>query len=134
MVYQQFYSELGKLLYAVADVDGVISQKEKKALKEMVRKELVPAEKHTDKFGTDVAFYAEIEFDFLEESMIESEEAFESFITFVENHHTAINKNMRDVILKIAKSLADAYHKTNKKEKVLLEKLETKLRALPAKA
>lgn len=134
MLYRHFYSELGKLLYAVADVDGVISQKEKMALKELVKKELVPAEKHTDKFGTDVAFYAEIEFDILEESMIEPEEAFESFILFVENHHTAINKNMRDVILKIAKSLADAYHKTNKKEKALLEKLEKKLRELPVRS
>src|SRR5690606_13704785 len=79
MLYRQFYSELGKLLYAVADVDGMISQKEKKALQELVRKELVPVEKHTDKFGTDVAFYAEIEFDFLEDSMVEPEEAFESF-------------------------------------------------------
>ncbi|MBL0308332.1 MAG: hypothetical protein IPP77_01110 [Bacteroidetes bacterium] len=131
MVYRQFYSELGKLLYAVADVDGVITQKEKKALKEMVRAELVPEEEHTDKFGTDVAFYAEIEFDILEDSMIEAEDAFESFIQFIENHHSAINQNMRDVILKIAVRLADAYHKTNKKEKALLEKLERKLKALP---
>ena len=39
MIYREFYSELGKLLYAVADIDGVITEKEKKKLKEIVKKE-----------------------------------------------------------------------------------------------
>ncbi len=52
MLYKKFYSELGKLLYAVAEIDGIITNKEKKALLEIVKKELVPADNHIDKFGT----------------------------------------------------------------------------------
>ena len=73
MLYKNFYSELGKLLYAVADIDGVITQAEKKALHEIVKKELVPAEKHTDEFGTDAAYYAEIEFEYLDEEQMDAE-------------------------------------------------------------
>ena len=132
MLYRQFYSELAKLLYAVANVDGKISPQEKEELRTLVRKELVPNEKHTDKFGTDAAYYTEIEFDFLEDSMYEPEAAFDSFLTYIENHHTAIDNRMREVSLNIAKKIADAYHRTNKKEKKLIETLEKKLSSLPA--
>lgn len=133
MLYRQFYSELAKLLYAVANVDGKISVKEREELKAIVRKELVPAEHHTDKFGTDAAYYTEIEFDFLEEAMIEPEAAFESFLNFIEKHHTAIDNRMREVSLRTAKKIAETYHKTNKKEKDLIKVLGKKLAALPAK-
>ena len=131
MLYRQFYSELAKLLYAVANVDGKISAKEREELKVIVRNELVPAEHHTDKFGTDAAYYTEIEFDFLEEAMIEPETAFESFLNFVANHHSAVDSRMREVSLRTAKKIADTYHKTSKKEKELIKKLEKKLESLP---
>lgn len=127
MIYREFYSEIGKLLYAVADIDGVITQQEKKKLQDIVKKELAPAEKRQDAFGTDAAYYAEIEFDFLEEQFADVETAFESFIDFVEEHHTAFDKKMKKVCLHIANELANAYHGTNKKEKLLFEKLKQKL-------
>jgi hypothetical protein len=134
MINRYFYSEIGKLLYAVADTDGMISKTEKNELLNTVRKELLPAEKAVDKYGTDVALYAEIEFDILEDTMIDPEQAFRSFLNFVEEHHTAIDLKTRDVILNIAKRLSAAYRKTNRKEKVLLEKLEKKLLSISFKA
>lgn len=127
--YKRFYSELGKLLYAVADVDKVINQNEKKALYEMVRNQLVPAEKHTDSFGTDAAWYTEIEFDYLDEAIIDSETAFESFIEFIEEHRRLIDEPMRKMCIRLAEKLADAYYGTNKKEHELLAKLKRKLTA-----
>jgi len=134
MFYRQYYSELGKLLYSIANVDGVISEKEKKTLKELVRKELAPSEKHTDKFGTDAAYYTEIEFDILEDTDSDSEAAFDSFITFLENHHTAVDGHMREATLKITKQLANIYHKPSKKGGELIKKLEKVLKALPTSA
>ena len=122
MIYSEFYSELGKLLYAVADIDGFISQKEKRKLQEIVRRELVPEEKHADDYGNDAAFYTEIEFDFLDENM-STEAAFESFIDFVSEHHTAFDEKMKNVCIRIAKELAYEYRATNKKEKQLIDKL-----------
>ena len=85
MVYKQFYSEMGKMLYALANVDKEASQKEVKTLKELVRKELVPKESSIDVYGTDAAYYTEFEFDVLAETMMfEPEAAFESFINYIE--------------------------------------------------
>jgi hypothetical protein len=127
MSYKEFYSELGKLLYAVADIDGVITQKEKNKLHDIVRKELVPAESHKDEFGTDAAYYSEIEFEFLDEEIGDTETAFNSFINFVEEHHTAFDEKMIRVCLRVARELAAAYRGTNKKEKMLVDKLRRKL-------
>jgi uncharacterized tellurite resistance protein B-like protein len=132
MLYRKFYSELAKLLYAVANIDGTISTKEKEELRTIVRNELVPAEKHIDKFGTDAAYYTEIEFDFLEEQLPDPEAAFESFINFTENHHTAIDGRMREISLRIAQRIAATYHKSSRKEKELIKRLEERLDALPA--
>lgn len=130
MEYKDFYAELGKLLYAVADIDGVITQQEKKVLIDIVKNELVPAEKHVDAFKTDVAFYTEMEFDFLDEEIGDAEAAFNSFIDFVEDHHTAFDENMKKISLHVAKELADAYHGTNKKEKELINKLIERLKKI----
>ncbi len=127
MLYKQFYSELGKLLYAVANIDGVITQKEKTALQDIVKKELVPAEKHTDIFGTDSGYYTEIEFDFLDEQIVDPEAAFESFIGFIEDHYHAFDENMKKLCVYVAEKLAAAYHGANHKEKSLIEKLKYKL-------
>jgi len=127
MLYKDFYSELGKLLYAVADIDGVITQAEKRALHDIVKRELVPAEKHKDEFGTDAAYYAEIEFEYLDEEIGDAEAAFNSFIDFVEEHHTAFDEKMKKICLHVAKEISNAYHKTNKKEKAIIKKLKEKI-------
>ena len=124
MTYKRFYSELGKLLYAIADSNGIISRKERDTLLAIVKKELVPAEMHTDEYGTDTAYYTGIEFDFLDEEIADTEAAFNSFIDYLEEHHTAFDNKMLQVCMRVAKELAASYHRVNKKEKALLTKLE----------
>jgi uncharacterized tellurite resistance protein B-like protein len=127
MLYTEFYSELGKLLYAVADIDGVVTQKEKKALHDIIRKQLVPSEAHADSFGTNAAYYAEAEFDFVDEQITDSETAFNSFIDYVEEHHTAFDEKMKKVCLHVANEIASAYKGKNKNETALIHKLRRKL-------
>ena len=100
MLYKEFYAELGKLLYAVADVDKIITQQEKKELQIIVKSELVPFEVLVDEFGTDVAHYSEFEFEFSDEQIYDSDMAFESFIDFINEHHEAINLNMKNLLQK----------------------------------
>lgn len=127
MLLKQYYSELGKLLYAIAEIDGKISNQEKEKLKELIRCELAPTEIHKDEYGTDAAYYAEIEFDIMEESMSEPDEAYESFINFIDEHRTAINNIQLHRALRLATKLADTYYHTNKKEHQFLDKLQSKL-------
>lgn len=127
MIIKQFYSEFGKLLYAIADIDDWVTPEEKKKLQEIVKNELVPAEESVDRYGTDLAYYSEIEFDFLDEEIMDAEAAFESFIDFVEEHHTAFDIRIKKACIRIAKELASVYRGTNKKEKFLVEKLKQSL-------
>ena len=83
MLYKNFYSELGKLLYAVAKADGKITEKEARTIHKTVAEELVPAETATDEFGTDAAHFTEIEFEILQETFASPEEAFNSFINYI---------------------------------------------------
>jgi hypothetical protein len=127
MLYSDFYSELGKLLYAVADIDGFISQKEKQALLNMVKNELAEKEEHSDMFQTNAAFYSEIEFDFDEEQITDPRSAFESFTGFIEDHYAVFDDHIKEVCLYTVKKLSEAYRNTNKIEKELIDKLEKKL-------
>ena len=86
-----------------------------------------------DEFGTDTALYAEFEFDILDNAHASPQAAFNSFISFIENHHSAFDQNLRSATLKIENELAEAFHKNSEKEKVLLEKLRRKLESLPVR-
>jgi hypothetical protein len=127
MVYKQFYSALGKLLYSIASADGAISNEEKETLENVVRKELLPLKKGKDEFGTEAAFYTEFEFEILDDAIMEPEVAFESFINFIEKHKTGIDNRLISVTRKISSEIAESYYHKNEREKKLLEKLNQKL-------
>ena len=127
MRYKNFYSELGKLLYAVAKADGKISPKEAQEIHKAVAEELVPQEPHTDEFGTDAAHFTEIEFEIMDETMADPETAFDSFITYVEEHHTAFDERLKRITLEVAQRVADSYRGVNRKEAEILDRLKTKV-------
>jgi hypothetical protein len=127
---RDFYSELGKLLYATSDIDGVITKEEKERILDIVKKELLPAEKKKDRFGTNDAFYTEIEFEFLDEQIADPIAAFESFVNFVEDHKTAFTQSQIKACIRATKEVARAYRGTNKKEEHLIHELTKSLTAI----
>ena len=133
MNYKEFYSELGKLLYAVIDNDGVVSKSEKDRLKTIVKKQLVPLEHHVDAYGTNIAFYSEMEFDVLEDELPDIEATFNSFMDFVEEHQTEFDDTMKKVSLIIVKELSNVYLGTNKLERRLIDQLTKKLNKIKIK-
>ncbi len=124
MNYKNFYSEIGKLLYAMAYIDGTISKQEKNVVLQKIRKELIPMEHRLDEFGTPLPYYIEAEFEFLDEQIIDAEPAFESFMDYIDEHHTAFDQRTLKVCMHLARAVARAFHQTNKKEKALLKRLE----------
>lgn len=119
-----FYAELGKLLYAIADVDGVITPQEREELHSLIASRLTHREVHTDEYGTNDAWYAEFEFDVAEESGMSPEDAFGSFSSFMQANRDKIDEHTRELCLTIANKLADTYHHTNSKEKQLIQQLK----------
>ena len=133
MNHKEFYSELGKLLYAVIDNDGVVSKSEKERLKSIVKKQLVPLEHHVDAFGTNIAYYSEMEFEILEEELPDIETTFNSFMDFVEEHQTEFDDTMKKVSLIIVKELSNVYLGTTKLERRLIDQLTKKLNKIKIK-
>jgi len=127
--YKRYYAELGKLLYAAADLDKVITPEEKKELQEIVKRELVPMAKNTDEFGTSAAHYTEFEFDFLDDRIIDSKTALQSFLDYVDEHRRLLDENMRKSCIRLTQRLLDSYGDRNKKEQALLVQIKTKLTA-----
>lgn len=124
MIYKNFYSEVGKLLYAIAKADGTIDSKEIKAIHQMVLKDLVPLESSTDEFGTDSAFYVEMEFDYLNENLYDPDVAFNSFVDYVQDHYSAFDSKMKTAVFNVANTLTQSFHETNIKDHYMIEKLK----------
>ena len=69
MNHKKYYIELGKLFYAIANADGKIEPKEIAALREIIQNQFVTVEAESDEFGVNDAYYAEFEFETLNEKL-----------------------------------------------------------------
>jgi hypothetical protein len=124
---REFYAEIGKLLYAVADIDGVISLQEKQSLHQLIQSRLMQRETHTDEFGTNDAWYAEFEFDVAEDQVMNAGDAFESFLEYVRENQHGFDVRTRELCITLAERMADCYRHTNRKEMALIRQLREAL-------
>jgi uncharacterized tellurite resistance protein B-like protein len=124
---QLFYKELGRLLYAIAAVDGKVTDKEVATLRRIVSEELVPQEASTDHFGTDQAYITEFEFEVLADRKASSEGAFDSFIAYMARHRKDLDPDRKHLIYRAADAVAEAFHGVNKAEMPLLIELHKHL-------
>lgn len=122
-----FYKELGRLLYAIAAVDGPVRSKEVETMKWVVKDLLVPVEAGIDHFGTDKAYITEFEFDVLAERQASSDECFDSFIAYMARHRTDLSEERRELIYTCADAVAHAFHGVNSRELPLLIELRKHL-------
>jgi len=132
MNHQLFYKELGRLLYAIAAVDGRIAKAEVQRLHAIVAGELVPAEPATDKYGTDQAWITEFEFDVLADQGADPQGEFDSFIAYLSQHRKEVTPELQATILRWARAVAGSFHGTNKRELPMLQALEHELWSLTA--
>lgn len=130
MIFREFYAALGKLLYAAADIDGVISSEEKMALKAIIDKEIAAHENRKDAFGTNVAKYTGIEFDYLEDQEADARSAFRLFVDFIRQNRQEIDESMKAICRKVVKELVTAYYGINSRERALIEELEHTIKLL----
>ncbi len=124
---KKFYAELGRLLYAIAAVDGRIHAKEAATMKRVVSEQLVPQEASTDHFGTDQAYITEFEFDIQADRGEAPEEAFDSFAMYLTQHKDRICAEQKELVLRAADVVAHAFHGANAKELRMLAELKRRL-------
>ena len=119
----RLYSEIGKLLYAIASADGTISVSEKLKLNELMHKSLLRVKKK-DQFGTPLGYYPEIEFEILEEELIDPEVAISSFLDYIEEHQSALSLSEIQLIRELAWETASSFRQINQNENKMLLRME----------
>ncbi len=120
---RQFYIAVGKLLYAIADADSVITLQEKQELYRLITTRLAHRESHTDEFGTNDAWYTMFEFEAAEEAGMTANEAFNEFSEFIKEHWNIMDIDLKNTCMLLADRLAESYHHTNAREKEMMRRL-----------
>jgi uncharacterized tellurite resistance protein B-like protein len=120
---RQFYIAMGKLLYAIADADSVITRQERNELYKLISTRLTHRELHTDEFGTNDAWYTVFEFEAAEEAGLTANEAFNEFAEYIQEHWAMMDDELRSICMLLADRLAESYHHTNAREKDMIRRL-----------
>lgn len=125
--FQDIYASIGYLFYSIAASDGKIAPAEKQKLKQQMDKHWLPLEDSLDDFGTDSAHYITISFDFAMAEEMDADRAFQSFRDQYRLAPERFTKAMKELVLKTAYGIADAFYGTNKAEQQRLGELKKML-------
>lgn len=127
MVFRDFYIQLGRLFYSIAMSDGQIQKSELQSFQKILQDELVPLEDSEDPYGTDTAYYAEFELERLIDEQADKNEAFTSFIMFMEENSSAFDEKIKKLSYQSAARIAKAHAGIEPAESKLLCELKRKL-------
>ena len=128
MDHKEFYQELGKLLYAIANADGKVQKAELKQLQKIVSDELVPLDDTTDEFGTNAAFITEFMFDVYEGTKQDVEKAFNSFLGYLQINKPMLDEKHKKAVISAAHKVAEAFKGMTDEEKQLIKTLEKEIK------
>ena len=123
MFNEELYTELGKLFYYVASVDGKVQPAEKKVLQELIHSVWEPLEDSVDEFGTDNSALIDFSFDF-EESESVTFDGLQSFEEFYKYNKKEFTPAIINKILKTGKAITSVYRGNNKDEEAALQKIK----------
>jgi|AntRauTorckE6833_2_1112554.scaffolds.fasta_scaffold03074_6 hypothetical protein len=130
MKFSEFYIQLGRLIYSIAKADGKIHPSEMQRFKEVLRKELIHLETTHDAYGTHHAYYAEFELERLIENQADKNEAFTSFILFMEQHPEYFDDTVKNVCLQAVKKNATVHEGIVPEESKMITELKKKFNDL----
>lgn len=130
MKFSDFYIHLGRLIYAVAMADGRFQKTETERFYNILKEELIPLEDSRDVYGTDNAYYAEFELERLIDKKVDKNEAFASFVLFMENNRNSFDANLQKLSYDVAMKIAKAHAGIDSSECQLLNELKRKMNDL----
>jgi hypothetical protein len=125
-----FYSELGKLLYAVANADGNISVQESAEISNQIRERLLHREMNTDRFGSNKAWVTQFAFDTAADKNLNPGDVLHAFMDYAREQADRLTDQEIDTCLNMCDHIAEAYRHRNKKENELITKLRAFLMEL----
>jgi hypothetical protein len=126
MDYTSFYTELGKLAYAVARADGIVQTEEVEKICEFIGYEIENTGNGNHDMRNAVLGAGE-EFNRLRKNDASAREAFTDFTGYMESNAEIFDTRVKNLCLKIALRIADANEGVNETESALINKLKRKL-------
>ena len=131
MNYKEFYTALGQLVYAIAKADGSIQTEESAAIFHFVISHLVGLEKESgDGKSALEAFNLEREFHKLEKEDATVKEAYESFVTFLDENRDNCDERFKTICINVMEKVAGAYNDIEESEKAIIDKIKEKISSL----
>jgi hypothetical protein len=130
MDYQEFFIELGRLLYAIAMTDGQVQKPEQEKVRQIVQEQLTTMADSSDAFGTPDAYYLEFEFERLHDFDTRIRDAFDSFIQYSKQNQALFTSEVKKLVMVSCEKVANAFNGIEDNEKVLLDKLRRHLDSL----
>jgi tellurite resistance protein len=127
MDYREFYTELGKLLYAVAKADGEVQDEELHKIYQMVVKDLSDASLFDRENEVD-AYYTEFEFEALIDQNTEMTVALQSFLEFFDENEDSFTDDMKAISLRAMEHVAEAFDGIVPEEQALIDELSAKFK------
>lgn len=118
-----FYQNIAKIFYAVAKADNIVTKEEIKILKKVVKENWLEVDETFDVFGTDTAYQIEIVFDWLYSKNATSEDCYNDFVEYYQNHSYFFTSEIKALILETSGKIASSFAQKNKSELMLLAKL-----------
>lgn len=127
MDFKEFYTELGKLLYAVAKADGEVQDEELHKIYQMVVDDL--SDEILFDRGEEVdAYYTEFEFEALIDRNVDIHAAVNSFVDYFDRNEAKFNDKMKQTTLKAMVAVADAFEGIIPEEQALIDVITKKLK------
>ena len=125
-----FYSNLGKLFYAIAAADKTVREEEINTLKQIVNTEWLTLDGAKDKSEVDAMRQLKITFTQLNTQEKDAKICIEEFKLFKELHENLFTENVKQLIWKTANAISTAFSRRNKSELVLIAELATILNSI----
>ncbi|MEL0456013.1 hypothetical protein WJN01_07235 [Flavobacteriaceae bacterium SZ-1-7] len=124
---KHFYQNLGKLFYAIAAADNMVNKTEISELKKFVHEHwLAVGEAHGS--IENLVNQIELIFDEANSKKLSPERCFSDFVAYKKEHKSLFTNDIKNLILKTASAMANAFSSLNKSELIILAKLDLELK------
>jgi hypothetical protein len=122
MIHSQFYTELGKVLYAIAFVDGSIQEAEVQELERYIKRILksLPPDGNEDR----IVMISKLRFYNCIKEHLKPKIAFHSFYNFMDKYGDKISAHDKDLAHQLITAIADAYKGLQQTELIHLHKIQ----------
>ncbi|MFH1120148.1 MAG: TerB family tellurite resistance protein [Bacteroidota bacterium] len=129
MDYSTFYTELGRLAYAVARADGLVQTEEVDKICEFIGQEIENTGSASHNLR-EAVLGAGAEFNRLRKNNASAREAFTDFTGYLNSNVSVFDTRIKNLCLKVAFRIASANEGVNETESALIDKLKKKLESI----